>query len=248
MAVSEFCGTFVIVFVSAWSFLLFQKNQISLVGLALANGFATAGCVWAGFDASEGHFNPIVTLVRFATGKFHLARACAYVFIQLFASTLSALLSALIAPREFQRDISGSVGYPTKDPRYSDFQVFLFEFIGSMLYIYLFYATVVDKRAPANVFGVALGAVITVCTLAFGQATGACVNPVRIFGAQVVLYFDFEAANYWLALIAGGFFMAFYYNYFVLRTWGESWEAEADSLQANMVNAENVNQAMNLKY
>jgi glycerol uptake facilitator-like aquaporin len=248
MAVSEFCGTFFIVFVSSWSILLWQKNQISLVGLALANGFATAVCVWAGFDASEAHFNPIVSLVRLVTGKFPLSRTLAYVFIQLFAATLSALFAALIAPREFQQDFAGAVGRPVKDPIYSDFQVFLFEFIGSMLYIYVFYSMVVDRRAPSNVFGIALGSVITICTIAFGKASGACINPVRIFGAQVILNFDFDGANYWLALISGGFFMAIYYNAFILKSSGTSYEVEEANQHPNMVSAENINQAMNLKY
>lgn len=248
MAVSEFLGTFFIVFVSAWSFLLWQKDQIKLSGLGLANGFATTVAVWAGFEASEAHFNPIVTFVRLATGKFPFSRSMAYIVIQLLGSTFGALLAMLLSPSEFQRDPNGPIGRPKRDPLYTDFQVFLFEFIGSMLYIFIFYSTVIDKRAANNVFGVSLGAVITVCTIAFGKASGACVNPVRVFGSQVMLGFDSEAANYWFAHLAGGVFIAFYYNAFILKSSAGSFEVEESDQSLNMVNAENVNQAMNLKY
>lgn len=248
MATSEFMGTFFIVFVSGWSILLWQKGQISLVGLGLANGMATAGAVWAGFDASGAHFNPVVTFVRFITGRFPVSRALAYVLIQLGASAVATVLAMLLSPKEFQRDPSGPIGRPRRNEVYSDFQVFLFEFVGGMLYIFIYYASVVDKRAPQNVFGFSLGAVITVCTLAFGKATGACINPVRLFGAQLLLGFGAEGANYWVALLAGGIFIGLYYDAFILKSSAGSFEAEESSQVQNMVTAENVNQAMNLKY
>ena len=182
------------------------------------------------------------------TSKFGLGKSLAYITIQSLGSLTASLLAMVLAPVEFQQNFNEIVGHPQRNPLYNDFQVFLFEFIGSMLYVYMYFANVLDKRAPKNVFGFSIGAVITLCTIAFGAASGACVNPMRIFGAEVFLGFDSEAANYWLAMLSGGVFMAFYYNSFILRTDQVSFEVENRVSDNNMVTSENVNQALNLKF
>lgn len=248
IAMSEFFGTFFIVFVSCWSITSYQKNQLDLFGLGLANGLITSICIWAGMEASGSHFNPIITMIKLAIGKFSLIKALAYVVIQLMASCVASLLALLLAPPEFQQKITQLIGHPQKSPQYTDFQVFIFEFIGSMIYCFMYFAMVIDKRAPLNVFGFAIGSVIAVCTFAFGPATGACVNPIRVFGAEVILSLYDDAGTYWFSTVSGGIFIAFYYNAFILKNNDRSYEVVEEMVKNNMESPENLNQALGLKY
>lgn len=227
---------------------MWDKGQLTLVGIGMANGLSTAACVWTTHSASGAHLNPIVSLARLVTGRQSIARTFAYISIQTIGSTIASLLAMLLAPAEFQRERYGSVGRPKVDPSYSDFQVFLFEFIGSMLYVFMYFATVVDKRAPTGVFGFSLGSVLLTTAIAFGKATGACVNPVRLIGALFITGYNPDASTYLIATLSGGLFAALYYSSFILRSTSGSFEVKEDSVVNNMVNAENVNQAMNLKY
>jgi glycerol uptake facilitator-like aquaporin len=245
---SEFFGTFFIVFVSCWTFTAMTYKQINWLGLALANGLTVAACAWAAIGSSGAHFNPVVTLIRATTKNISAPMSATYILVQLFASVLASLFVILITPFEFQQDEGSIIGYPKANPLMSDFQIFIVEFLGSCLYVFAYYAFVVDKRAPKNVFGYALGATVMISTVAFGAFSGACVNPVRIFGPQVVTGKFARGWSYWMADIFGGVFAGFYYEFFLKTdSLAEENEDDEDS-NKNMKNTENINHAMSMRY
>ena len=245
---TEFFGSFFIVFVTCWSFTAFRLGQIGYLALGLANGLVVAACVWAGVSTSGAQYNPIITIVKLAIRNMNFSKAALYILFQLLGSFLAALIVVLLVPYDFQQNIDTIIGYPKISILVSDFQAFLIEFILSMLYVFMYFATVVDKRAPSNIFGFALGAVITVGTVSVGSDTNACVNPARIFGPQLLTGLMETSWLYWSATIAGGLFAGFYYDFFLLKD--IEFEDEDDDLreQKNMANTENMHQAMNLKY
>jgi len=246
--VSEFFGTFFIVFVSCWTFNSLAYKQINWLGLALANGLTVAACSWIAITASGAHFNPVVTLIRLSSKGLSIPLALIYICVQLFASILASLFVILITPFEFQQDDISIIGYPRPNPLMSDFQIFVVEFLGSCIYVFAYYAFVMDRRAPKNVFGYALGAAIMVSTVAFGPFSGACINPVRIFGPHIVTGKYSHGLSYWMADIFGGLFAGFYYECFFMKDnlTGES--EEEDDGNKNMRNSENINQALSMRY
>jgi aquaporin-8 len=213
----EFLGTFLIVFVSSWSWVAFEMQRVSYLGVGLANGLVLAACSWAGIAASGAHFNPVVTLVKAGVRSLSVSRATVYVAMQLAASLVAALSVVLVTPFEFQQRQGKVVGYPEARAGVSSLQVFVAEFVGSALYMLAFFGMVVDRRAPTNVFGFGLGAVIAGCSVAFGATTGGCINPARLFGPHIVCNRFEQAWVFWAATVAGGLFAGFYYDFFMLK-------------------------------
>lgn len=245
---SEFFGTFFIVFVSCWTFTSLAYKQINWLGLALANGLTVAACAWAAISASGAHFNPVVTLIRASSKSISIPMAVTYICVQLLASIIASLFVILITPFEFQQDDASIIGFPKANPLMSDFQIFIVEFLGSCLYVFAYYAFVVDKRAPKNVFGYALGAAIMASTVAFGPFSGACINPVRIFGPHLVTGKYSRAWSFWLADIFGGIFAGFYYEFFLMKDSLLIDNEEEEDSNKNMKNSENINQALSLRF
>ena len=58
---TEFIGTFVIVFASCWSFKSYELAKISISGLAGVNAMVLAFAMWAGYATSGAHYNPVIT-------------------------------------------------------------------------------------------------------------------------------------------------------------------------------------------
>ncbi len=52
--------------------------------------------------------------------------------------------------------------------------------------MFLYYTTIVDKNAPSNVFGFAIGCVIIAGHICCNNLTGGAVNPIRIIGPCIV--------------------------------------------------------------
>lgn len=229
----ELIGTFLIVFVSCWSWVAFEMGRVSYLGIGLANGLILAACTWAGIAASGAHFNPVVTLVKTGVRSMSVSRATVYVVAQLAASLSAALAVVLVTPFEFQQKEGKVVGFPEARAGVASLQVFVAEFVGSALYMLAFFALVVDRRAPTNVFGFGLGAVIVGCSVAFGATTGGCVNPIRLFGPHIVCNRFQQSWVYWSATVAGGLFAGFYYDFFMLKNESFDFLEEADDAPGN---------------
>jgi hypothetical protein len=91
------------------------------------------------------------------------------------------------------------------------------QFIGSAFYVWTYYALIVDSRAPSNIFGFAIGAVSSICDLAFGPMIGGCINPVKYIGPRLVTAELSDPWIYFTAPLLGGVFAGFYFDFFVLE-------------------------------
>lgn len=242
----EFTGTFIIVFVTCWSYTVLADKKPDYMALALANGLVLAACVWAAFNVSGAHFNPVITIVNLFIRNMPLGQAVLYLFSQLTASFLAAVLAILVLPKSALVDEDSSFGYP-ETKNITDFQAFIVEFVLSMFYVFAYSATVIDKRAPSNVFGFALGSVVMVGALTVGPYTGGVVNPIRIFGPYLVNGKFDNMVVYWLATFAGGLFAGFYYDYFLLKD--DNYEEEENAKSGNAKwSKDDIREANELKY
>ncbi len=99
---TEFLGSFIIIFISCWSIITTDLNQIDSFGSNACVGLVTAACIWAGVAKSGAHFNPVIILVKLAIRQFEVQKAVLYIVFQLLGSFLGALIVILIIPYEYQ--------------------------------------------------------------------------------------------------------------------------------------------------
>ncbi len=248
-AISDLLGTFILVFVSCYSFSLYQLEKLSVIGVALANGFALAGCIWAFQVAGSCLMNPTLTLFSLFTMNVKVGRTLANLAAQVMGSCLAAVVAACVIPDEYSARKLGLVGYPTINLEdFSEFQCFIFEFLAGGLLMMAYYATVIDKRGPPHVYGFAMGATVVVSTLMFINGTGGCGNIVRVIGPQIIFGEWSSIPIYWLGIGFGSLFAGFYYEHFLLKN--EEVEEDLEELDhgRTMKTVENINQASMLKY
>jgi glycerol uptake facilitator-like aquaporin len=62
----------------------------------------------------------------------------------------------------------------------------------------------IDERAPAGMYGLAIGLVLVADILAGGALTGAAMNPARAFGPALASGVWSDHLVYWIGPLAGG--------------------------------------------
>lgn len=214
---TEFIGSLLIVFITCWSYTVYKTKIIRLFDLGVINAFTIATFTWIALPYSGAHFNPVITVLKVCLQEMSGFNALMYIIVQLLGSFLGTLLAILIVPNTEKETNRFSIFYPTQNAEFTNFQSFLLEFIGAFLYILTYSATVLDRRAPSNVFGFATGSVFLLCVLCFGEITGACLNPIRVFGAHLINFDWSHSWLYWLAGSFGGLFAGFYYDFFLKK-------------------------------
>ena len=212
--IAEFVGSVLLVLVSTCALQSMARGELSWTAVALANGFVTAGLLWAASACSGAHLNPVVTLAELFLRSLRPGHALAYIITQLTGSFSAAALIYFLNGETG----AAKVPYPSLNADFAtEFQAFLLEFILSGLFVAAYYSTSVDKRGPTNVFGFAQGAVILGGTLIAGPISGGAVNPLRHFGPSfMALTFD-ETGLQWVAQIIGGLSVAFYFEFFLMN-------------------------------
>jgi MIP family channel proteins len=175
--VSEFVGTFALIFFGAGSALL----GADVLGQALANGLAIALMVTAVGHISGGHFNPAVTLSMLVTRRIEIAEAVRYWVSQLAGATAAALVLLAIYPH------TGSLGTPSVGNGFSAGNALVAEIVTTFFLVFVIYGVAVDKRGAFKILaGLPIGLTISISVLAIGVVSGGALNPARWFGPALV--------------------------------------------------------------
>jgi len=205
---SEFIGTFALTFVGSAAIMQATQGGGNLVAVALAHGLVLAIFVTA-FMHIGAHFNPAVTIGLLVVRRIEPVMAGLYVVAQVAGATAAAFTLKFAFPAALFAATRGGGQSVSLDV--TSGQAFLLEMIGTMFLVWMVFGTAVDHRAP-KVGGFAIGLALAVDILAFGNLTGASVNPARSFGPAFVSGI-FEAPGiYWLAPITGGILAALIYE------------------------------------
>lgn len=198
--VSEFVGTFGLVFIGAGAVLanqLVPAAAIGLIGIALAHGLVLMAMIYALASFSGAHFNPAVTLAMVAHRRMSANEGIRYVISQLAGAALAGYLllsiSSNVSPDKLY-------GFPTSLPIGGSM---LLEAVLTFFLVGVIYGVAVNKRAPAGIFGLAIGSVLVFDILAGGAFTGAAMNPARAFGPALASGIWGPQAIYWVGPIAG---------------------------------------------
>jgi len=209
---SEFIGTFALTFVGSAAIMQASQGGGSLVAVALAHGLVLAIFVTM-FMHIGAHFNPAITIGMLVVRRIEPVMAGLYVVAQVAGATAAAFALKFAFPAALFAATRGGGQSVSLD--ITSGQAFMLEMVGTMFLVWAVFGTAVDHRAP-RVGGFAIGLTLAVDILAFGNLTGASVNPARSFGPAFVSGIYEAQGIYWLAPIAGAVIAALIYEKLLL--------------------------------
>lgn len=181
---AEFLGTFVFVLVSCGSVLSYIfYGEIGTVGVSLASGLAYAAAMYATVHVSGGHLNSVVTLASWLAQKTNGSTAIFYIVFQLAASFSAAGLLLYIFGQEA---LQFSLGGPTLGVDIGISKAFVIEASLAATFVFVYFATMVDRRGPTSFGPLVLGLVVTALMLVALPLSGASINPARAVGPAVI--------------------------------------------------------------
>ncbi|MFG0283110.1 MAG: aquaporin [Phycisphaerales bacterium JB039] len=208
---AEFLGTFGFVLFGCASIVVSSAgayagaDSASLVAIALAHGLMLAVAVTGAVYISGAQLNPAISIALMALGRQTAVKAGMYVVTQLFAAACAAGMLILLLGADGANNpqrgtaMGATVGSLTEAGRF--WPVFGFEFLLSFALMYVYLATVVDRRAP-RLGGLCMGGFVAVAILSAGPLTGASMNPARTFGPALYGHWDMHWV-YWVAPVWG---------------------------------------------
>jgi MIP family channel proteins len=213
--VSEFIGTFALVFVGGAAIMIAkdQNSPAGLLQIAFAHGLILAVMVSALMRIS-GHFNPAVTIGFVAARRIEIPMAGVYILAQIIGAILGAYVLKWTFPFALFEATRG--GGQAIALQVTGGQAFLLEFIATFFLVLVVFGTAVDPKAP-RIGGLAIGLVVAADILAIGPLTGASMNPARSFGPAIASSYFEAQIIYWAAPLAGGIVAGLLYEYLFLR-------------------------------
>ncbi|HVE66036.1 MAG TPA: MIP family channel protein [Thermoanaerobaculia bacterium] len=204
-ALAEFIGTLALIFVGGGSILSdkLSGGNVTLVGIALANGLTIAVMASAFGHISGAHLNPAGTLGAFFAKRISATDGAVYWISQLAGAAAGALLLTLVF--DPATTAAASLATPGFGAGVSISQGLTFEIAATFFLVLVVCATAIDERgAFAVVSGLPIGFVVTVNILAGGPLTGAAMNPARAFGPAAVGGYWANHWVYWVGPLVGG--------------------------------------------
>jgi len=179
--IAELLGTFGLV-VGATGSIVYDGMLGGIYGI----GFSAAGhfvalaiAVYAFGKYSMAHFNPAVTIAFFIT-KHVKGKQLPIYFV---AQTVGAFLGSIFVL--FAIGDYANLGTNTPDILYPSGVVFGYEVIASIFLMGVIYIVVYFKKLRM-LTGVAIGGIIAIDVLLFGEISGASMNPIRSLAPSVV--------------------------------------------------------------
>ncbi len=232
---AELIGTFALVFIgtgAAVITLLLAEGQTNKGGfnigigygglgdwlaIGLAFGFIVMCMVYVFGHISGTHINPAVTLALWATKRFPAGDVIPYIAAQLIGAALGSL--SLVAVLGTRAAAVGGLGATAPFAGVTYEQAIISEAIATFFLMLTIMGVAVDKRAPGQFAGFAIGMVIAVDIIVTGNITGSSLNPARTFGPYLgdMLFGGPNLWNYFpiyiIGPIAGAIIAAFVYDY-----------------------------------
>jgi MIP family channel proteins len=187
---AEAIGTFLLVFFITSVVVLFVAtgnqaqfgSDYAVVGLA--QGLALFGLVVIFRSASDGHFNPVVTLGALAVKRIAAIDALIYTLAQLSGGVLGALLTKGLLLDEGRAtnygaaQLTGLLG--------GNFQGAIVEALGAFVLVLVVLVALYSSKGPKDWAPLAYGTTLTFLVMVGGPLTGGAFNPARWFGPALV--------------------------------------------------------------
>ena len=220
---AEAIGTYALVFFGPLSIILSVAYFGSvltipaLVVIALAHGAAIGLMVYTFGHVSGCHINPAVTISMLVTRRINIKDGIGYIISQLIGAVVAASTLKVIFPDLGDKVHFGTQGGPSAILHNSVASGFAIEAILTFFLVTVIFMTAVHKKAPAGMYGLAIGGMIFLIHLVGVPLTGASVNPARTFGPALISgYWDYHWM-YWAAPITGAIIAGLIMNYVFVK-------------------------------
>lgn len=189
---TEFVGTFILVFVGAGSVALTLAQGGSLLGSALAFGLTLVVLIYTWGNYSGAHFNPAISFGAAVAGRMNWLLMLGYWIVQLLGGIAAAALIAYLFGTE--SGVGASIGSLTNTDAWR--AVLLEAFLTFFLVVTFLFIT--GNPWMAFVSGLAIGLVLTFDMLVGAPLTGASMNPARSLGPAI---FSNNLGTYWIYIV-----------------------------------------------
>jgi len=214
---SEFIGTFALVFVGGLSIMMMQGSSapgsVALLVVALAHGIVMAVMV-SSLMSISGHFNPAVTAGLIVARRMEGFTAGIYIAGQLLGAIAAAFTLRMLVPIGLFTVTRGGGQVIALD--ISGTQAFFLELIVTFFVVWAVFGTAVDQKAP-RLGGLVIGLAYTMGILAIGPLTGGSLNPARSVGPAVATGIFEGQMIFWGGPLLGGILAGLIYDQLFLR-------------------------------
>ncbi|XP_008566689.1 PREDICTED: aquaporin-8 [Galeopterus variegatus] len=195
---AELLGSALFLFIGCLS-VIENGTDTGLLQPALVHGLGTGIMTTIFGNISGGYFNPAVSLLATVTGGLHLVMLIPYWISQLCGALIGAALAKVVSPEEKFWNASGAAFVTVQDEGQVVGALVAEIILTALLALVVCMTAINEMHSPLVPYTVGLS--VTVCTLAGGAVSGACMNPARAFGPAVMAnHWDFHWI-YWLGPI-----------------------------------------------
>ncbi len=189
----------------------------AIVMISLAHGAAIGLMVYTFGHVSGAHINPAVTISMLVTRRIGIKDGIAYIIFQLIGAIAAAASLKAILPDLGAKVNFGTQGGPSELLNHSVISGLAVEIILTFFLVTVIFMTAVHKKAPAGMYGLAIGGMIFLIHLVGVPLTGASVNPARTFGPALISgYWDYHWI-YWAGPIIGAIIAGLIMNYVFVK-------------------------------
>lgn len=196
---AEFIATFALIFFGAGAVVMntVTNGALGLLGIAFAHGMVLMCMIYATGHISGAHINPAVTVAMWIARKIDSKKAVFYVISQLLGASVAGFFLLMLfpsAPAHLGAPDLAGIGF---------MQGILLEAVLTFFLAFVIFNVAMDSRAPANIYGLAIGMVLVFDILLGGPLTGAAMNPARAFGPALAAGYWATQAVYWIGPLLG---------------------------------------------
>jgi aquaporin Z len=191
--VSEFIGTFALVFAGTGAIVINDVSQgaISHVGIALTFGLVVLAMIYTFGDVSGAHLNPAVTIGFWAARRFPGHEVWRYALSQCAGAFAASGILRFLFPKHEMLGATLPAG--------GAMQSFVLELILTFLLMLVILNVSTGAKEKGITAGIAVGAVIALEAMFAGPICGASMNPARSLAPAVV---SGKLQHLWLYLAA----------------------------------------------
>lgn len=202
---AELTGSVFIGFLSGWA--EFEKEYlfgISELQSSLVQAFVIMIFSWINMRNSGANFNPIITLVLIISKRLRTIKGVFYIVSQLFGYLIGNILLMIFMPVE-DKEVAASemcYGCGRIEANFGFFSAMIAELLAGFLFVYTYYATVIDKRAKKDFYAISLGMVVLLLNCSFSYGMIIMFNPFRYLAGAII---NWNFSYYYVYLFPSAF-------------------------------------------
>ena len=205
--IAELIGTFGLV-VGATGSIVYNEILGGIYGISLiavGHFIALTIVVYAFGKYSMAHFNPAVTIAFFITKHVSAKHLPVYFTAQLIGAFLGSIF-VLFVIGDY-----ANIGTNAPNLEHDWASIIGIEIIATVFLMWVIYIVVSNKKL-AKLSGVAIGGIVALDVLFFGELSGASMNPIRSLAPAIISGIPDYLWLYWTTPFIGTMLVAVVYN------------------------------------